>query len=527
MVVGASFVYRHESDPQSPVTTAINSTEVGNADPARLVAAGVRGLGVQGIGRIARVAYEFVLSHVFGPAGYGLFAIATSVFDIGRAVAYFGLDHAMVRYVAIYDGQGDLPRVRQVVGLVVSAVCVSALIAATCIAVLRHRIAVTLGAPELERGLLMVALAIVPNAVLIVSAAAVRARGHVALERFLQTVLPPVLLAIVVGGVVGVSKSVQAGFTAFLTCYVASALVGVVVAAKVYHNLRSERPARDRAVRGAVLGFAAPMFFVSFVYILLTEVARLTLAHRVGPSAVGIYTVGTRLATQLTVVYIGFDSLIAPTIARLHHLGHSAVLERGVRRTSYWVTGMTVPLTLVLVVSPGLVTGLFGPGFSGGGGVLAVLALAQLGLVVVGPTGRLLQMTGHATLDLLNTIVAALATAGAAWLLVLPLGALGAAIATGIGVVGLNALQLLEVRVLLRMRPCGMETLGLLFVGAFCWGVSEAITVAAGDGWRGLILGAGAGAAIYMVYLGRQNGIRDFGDLTRLLRGLRDARAPE
>jgi O-antigen/teichoic acid export membrane protein len=433
---------------------------------ARVVAGGLRGFGVQAAGRVARLLYELVVSRVLGAAGFGVFSLAVSAFDLGRAFAYFGVDHAVVRYVAIHDARGERARIRGVLTwaalLGVGAAVATAAVLVWLAPIIAERV---FAMPDLEPGLRFVGIALLPNAVVILIAAAVRARGRVELERALQTVWPPLVLAILVGGAVWVTRSLAAAFYAFTAAYVVCAGIAIWSGRGVFKDLRGVAPELEQGALRAILGFAGSMFLVSFATLLLLESPRLILGHLGTAADVGVFTVAVRLATQLTIFFIAFDSLIAPLFARFSAAGSRAELREAVQTASGSVTALTIPILLLLLAAPDVLMSMFGAEFARGAGVLEVVALGQFFLVLVGPTGRVLQMSGRATLDLINSVgAAAVVTAGAVWLIP-GRGAMGAALALVIGVVILNGLRFLQVVALLRIWPVGTASLKSLGAG--------------------------------------------------------------
>jgi len=407
---------------------------------ARVVSAGLRGLAVQSFGRVIRFIYELILSRALGAAGYGSFAVVTSVFDLGRAVSYFGLDHALARSVAIADARGDRGTVPHVTQVAVTIALLLAGVAAAALAVAAPRIADALGTP-VPGGIRLAGLALIPNAALIMMSAVARARGRVALERALQAVLQPAVVALIVGLSVVITHSLSVAFGAFAMSQVLCAVVAVLAVRPRLWQARGGGTGPWRHVALAMLTMAVPMGAATLAQVILIEGPRLIVAAVQDPVAVGAYTVGSRLSAQLGLVFVGFDSLMGPVIARLHHEGRRSELEIAVRRATEWVAALTLAVGLALLVRPSALVRLFGSGYQAGAEVLTVLVVAQLLFVVGGPASRLLPMSGHAGIDLVITVVAAATAVILATLLTPRFGAAGAAGGTAVGMLVLRGLQ--------------------------------------------------------------------------------------
>ena len=74
------------------------------------------------IGRVAGFGLHILLGRVLGPGAYGLYALATSVTGIVGSMAPLGLTQGIVRYCAMYRGEGDKARVK---GTILSALGIS------------------------------------------------------------------------------------------------------------------------------------------------------------------------------------------------------------------------------------------------------------------------------------------------------------------------------------------------------------------------------------------------------------------
>jgi O-antigen/teichoic acid export membrane protein len=268
---------------------SFNSDRAAGGHVSALRRGGIQGIGAHLVGRGARVLYELVLSRTLGPAGLGVFALGVSVFDIARTVAYLGFDHAVVRYVAIYDAAGDKAKVTRVLRIAFGTGIVSAGLVGVALVVAAGDLATgVFHMSDLGFGFRMVGVALIPNVVLILSAAAVRARRRVVLERILQAVVPPLLLAALVGTAVGATGSLRAGFIAFAIAHWVSAVVALVAMWFTFGDLHGVTASRRaRGVGREILGFSSPMLAVTVLYLLLTEGGRLLLPRVLGSTRWG------------------------------------------------------------------------------------------------------------------------------------------------------------------------------------------------------------------------------------------------
>src|SRR5215217_4082803 len=73
--------------------------------------AGISSFG-QGIERVLLYATQVALARLYGPAQLGLYALGVTVTEMAQVLAQLGMNHGVVRYVAHYQAERDISRVR-------------------------------------------------------------------------------------------------------------------------------------------------------------------------------------------------------------------------------------------------------------------------------------------------------------------------------------------------------------------------------------------------------------------------------
>lgn len=483
----------------------------GGARDARwaIAAAGSKGLGIQLGGRLARLVYEIVVGRSLGAAGYGLLAVATSVFELVRTIAYAGLDHALVRFVTEAHAHGDRERERRVLLRIWVLAGVMALVVAVALVVGAGFLALRVfEEPRLVFGLRMVGVALIPNVVLIMAAAALRARGHFGTDRALMTVVQPVFLAAVMLISLQLHRSLETAFVAFAVAYGLAGLLGLAACYRAFRDVVGLSTKRNDAAVGPLLPFAALMAMITLGSIALMEAGRLLLAHFGDPRAVAVYTAASRLSVQVTVFHHALDAVASPAAAGLLALGKMRTLEESVQMLTFLSLALAMPLMLVLSVDPGMLLTFFGAGFDRAAEILWILVAAQGTFVVLGPTSRLLQMSGRARLDVANTFASLALTVILAMALIPALSFWGAAIASATGIVFLKVLQWIEVRQLLRVQPVGVNSLAALAAGLLGGAAGVLVREGLAPGWARFAIVTGVGIGVYAFALGLLLGVR-------------------
>lgn len=202
-----------------------------------------------------------------------------------------------------------------------------------------------------------------------------------------------------------------------------------------------------------IWSFSAAMLGVGFLSFLTTQVDRVALGYYRGARDVGIYAVAASLVAYIPLVLNSVNQIFAPTIADLHTRGEHILLARLFQSLTKWVIGLTLPLGLVVIIFSRPLMRIFGHDFEIGWPILVMGCAGQLVNCGVGSVGYLLVMSGNERrLIKVQIAMATLMTAGSV-ALVPVWGIYGAAAASALTNIGLNVLNLLEVRKALGISP--------------------------------------------------------------------------
>lgn len=150
----------------------------------------------------------------------------------------------------------------------------------------------------------------------------------------------------------------------------------------------------------------------------------------------GIYRIAAQGAILVSLGIAAMGLVTAPRFAHLHALGNHEELQRLLWRSSQLALMLSalVALGFALAGQPVLIW-LFGGEFSQAWPPLMVLSIAHVISAAIGPTGLVLNMTGHERHVTRAVAIAALLNIILNLALIPPFGAVGAAIATAISLV--------------------------------------------------------------------------------------------
>ncbi|HEY8467452.1 MAG TPA: polysaccharide biosynthesis C-terminal domain-containing protein [Solirubrobacterales bacterium] len=403
--------------------------------PAALI---VRVLG-RGLALVAAV----VLARLLGVEGYAAYAYAMALVAVLNVPAVLGFDGLVLREVAVYARRkrGDL---------------ILRLLRYAYRNVLPMGVAVAAGgaafvALAAEPGYALpalLALSIVPlRSLTAVRSAVLQGLRRPELGFAPLFVIFPGTLVVLAGGAllldVEVSPEAAVGM-AILAWAVALGVAWLASARYLRPLIRGAAVAATNAPhwRRSLTAFTAVALLTAFA----SSIGLIALGQLAEPADVAVFQVAMRLAEPVGFIFSAITVANAPLLAQLHDAGDREELGRTARRASRASLYYSLPLAAVLLLAHEWLFGLFGPGFEGSAGLLALLIGGLLFNALAGSVGNVLLMTGAASTVAKAKGLALTVDLGLCVALIPSLGATGAAIARCADFVVWNSILIVAVR---------------------------------------------------------------------------------
>ncbi len=185
----------------------------------------------------------------------------------------------------------------------------------------------------------------------------------------------------------------------------------------------------------------------------MAQTDKLLIGLYLAPRWVGIYGIAVGIVAFVPIILQSVNQIFGPTIADLHSRGESQVLARLYQTLTKWITGLTIPLALVIIVFSAPLMKLFGAEFEPGWPVLVIGTIGQLVNCGVGSVGILLLMSGNQRRLIKVQAVMAVVSILASAVLIPVAGMIGAAAASALVAVGTNLWYMREVKRALHTHP--------------------------------------------------------------------------
>lgn len=453
---------------------------------------------------VLRMGIAWILARALGADGYGLYALTVGVSALTVAIGAFGLDDAMVRYVAIQTRAGDVAGARGTIQVGVIGALVAGLTAGGVLFGFAPWIGVDIfDRPDLVP-LIRIMAGVVPfllvsNSLLGVTRGFNRMDYAALGEHVVQSTVRLVLLAILWF----VHLDVVVAVVIFGVADLVTTAVYVHFTRRLVRTLGSRVPARRDYT--AIFGFAFPLWVSGLLNRFRGRIETFVLGAFAVAADVGIFAVAARVNFLSHMLYRAVVVSVKPVLAQAFAEEDRARLARTYSATTRWTLTMAIPLFLASVLYATQILGVFGTEFTSGAHAFMLLAAGELVLAATGTCGSMIDMAGYTRVKVFNSVLWVVSSIGLSFLLIPPFGLVGAALGSMGALTLINLVRTIEVWIIDRLLPWRIDfwkpvTAAVL---AASWGLGLKSVVAVPTFWAAAVQGAtvlGVYAALLAVF---------------------------
>ncbi len=398
--------------------------------------------------------FKVYLARVLGAEALGVYALGMTLIGFIGIFNTLGLAHSAMRYAAVYRATQKFDRLHALVWVGGGVLLLSSLGFAAILVVIGPQVGSRFyHSPALVRLIPMFGLIMifgVPSAFYgKVLAGYKDLKLRTIIVNFIGVPLTMVLsIALIAAG---------GGLKGYLAGQILSSFVVLVLLVVTVRVLTPE-PARFSAQRWSrmpreVWSFSAAMLGISTMEFFISQADKVSLGYFRSARDVGIYSIAAAVVAYVPLILSSVNQIFSPIIADLHTRGEHNLLARLFQSLTKWVLGMTLPLAAVIIIFAQPLMRLFGHEFAVGWPILVIGTVGQLVNCGVGSVGWLLLMSGHEN-RVIRVQVAMTVLMVALSVLLIPIwGIYGAVIAAASTNVGMNVLNLWQVRRVLNISP--------------------------------------------------------------------------
>jgi len=396
---------------------------------------------------------SILLARLLGVAQLGVYSYSLALIGTLTIPVYLGIPALVVREVAIYEGHKEWGKLRGVVLRANQTVLIfSAIVAFGGYAYIHFG-----GAGNrsiIDGGALMVGFILLPLMALSeVRGAILRGLHYIAIGMFPDQVVRPGAMVLLLGWVIlgGGSLTPMFAMTLNVVATAFAMMVGIVLLRARMPPQSSEAPPifETRQWAKSLL----PFTLLAGVGAISSQADILLLGWFVKPEEIGLYRVAAQLSLLVAFGTVAVNYVLAPHAARLYAQRDMRRLERMFVVSAQATALLALPIVLVLIFASDTVLGLmFGAPFKKASQALAILTLCNFLPIIFGSTVLSLCMTGHERSVLIATLFGLSLFVILGILLIPHFGIIGAALASGGGMVAEKSLSLWFVHTKLKIR---------------------------------------------------------------------------
>ncbi len=346
--------------------------------------------------------FNVILARMLGAQGAGIYYLALAITGIGALISTVGIPDALLRFIAAHATHGEWDKVAEVYRQGVRISTGAAIACTALLVVIAPWLSKSVfGDPALAVPLRIMALAVLPMTLITLHGMALKSLKRVLTGTFVEGFgisLISLPLLVVLGRFLGVDGAVLAYVLAALVVF----LAGVHFWRRATPHLKGLRGSFETRL---LLVTSLPMLWIEAMDVVVQQTGILLLGVWASTEDVGIYGAVGRLVIVMTFVFSTVKSVVSPRFAELYARGDEGAIGALARETSAFLILFAIPVLVPLLIVPGWVLSLFGPGFTAGSTALAIFAVGHFIRVILSPSSYLLMMTGHEKL-LRNTVVA-------------------------------------------------------------------------------------------------------------------------
>lgn len=388
--------------------------------------------GITFIGNVTGKALGFVFvavaTRLVSPAEYGVFTLALSIIMFVQGFAGLNIYRSVDYFIPQFLSNSEYGKAKGALRNVFFIGTVTSVLGAIIVFLARNLIG-----SVFDESLLLVALIpsvlLIPlqtiNRTVLASFNSIKKLKYRVLAKDVLNPLTRISAAVVlVMGGAGVLGLVG-GYLAGLTIAILAGVVFLFYEAEWLRNSTTEQVSTR-----SLLSYSLPLILAGVIYSMVGQIDYFVIGFFLQPSDVGQYRVGYLLSANLLIVLSAVTPVFKPMVAENQTDGE--ILKVRYHLATRWVTMLTLPLAITLVLAPELYLRLlFTDEYTVASAAVVALSIGYLLNASFGPEGMILEGLGHTRLTLLNTFVL-VGTNGILDVLLVPrLGILGAGIATG------------------------------------------------------------------------------------------------
>jgi len=204
-------------------------------------------------------------------------------------------------------------------------------------------------------------------------------------------------------------------------------------------------------------------FFTGLNYYVINQIDKIFLGKVESLETLGVYGLVTTLIGIMSFSTIVYQRFL-PKISNYFRTNNIAGLEEDFKATCRNSLLIALPFIMFILVDTDDILLFFGPKYTSGTNILRVLIWGQMMNFLTGPCGNLLIHGRHSKIDFVNSIVIVILTIGLIIAGYRYYGVIGVAFATSLGMMLINIVKGIEVKIFYKIFPYELKNILLTLI---------------------------------------------------------------
>lgn len=430
-----------------------------------------------GIGMFFAYLASVIVARLLGPSDFGLISLASTVATIASTIVLVGMPEGIVRFIALYKGVNDQGRIKSVIISSLSIVVPLSLVAGLFLFFFSDLISIRIfNKPDLTMILKIFSFSIPFYSIFAIFIYAIGGFQELKYMVYIRDIFQNsvrlffILILLLLGyGIYGVA--IVYTFT----------IITLPFASLFYLNKIFpvfSKKIKSISMKKELFSYSWPLMFAGILGLVMGWIDTLMLGYLLEAKDVGIYRASMTTASLVLIIPSSFASIFFPVITEFYSRGEKKEFENINAVVTKWILMIVLPLVLLMIIfSKQILYILYGVEYMAGAFVLSILGIAYFITAIFSPTNQLIPVIGRTKLIMINTSIGALLNVLLNFLLI-PIYAInGAAIATTISLLVVNALAFLEVRAITNIKPIRLNYLRIFFASIIATIIVYVITI--------------------------------------------------
>ena len=380
-------------------------------------------------GKILAMTNNIILARFLQSYYFGIFLLGISVYNLISVACNLGIPGLLPKL--LFDFKSDEGKNDQLISISITLCFISSFALSSIIILFAQKISVSIfHAPEMTNVLRPI-LFVLPFGILTyVIMSIFRGYKKTIPKVIITDLLPPGLNIAIFLLLFYLGLRLGAASYAFSISTITVFTVAFIIMLKTI-RVKFRPIVYNSEITPNMFKLAWPLSIESFVWIIYTQIDRLSIGYFLTPVEVGIYGAAWAIAALLSFIPQSFNFLALPIFSNFISKQSISELRMNFNKISILIFEISLPLLFCIVLlSKESLTILYGKDYSSGALALSILALGIFSDSILGPASECLVSAGKTRAPLIATTVGCIINIVLNLLLIPACGIVGAAIAT-------------------------------------------------------------------------------------------------